>query len=159
MIVLTNETVLINGNFTKFNNKSVISPIIYETSSKKITPIFEDDINGSVNTVFHDNGLIYLGGDFKFNNTYSAAVYNISAEKVESTLFQGFGENSVVNTIAKILNNKNDDDSEENDQLGSIVFGGQFDTLGLSDLLVHNITTNKTKTPIQVTLPLSVLNN
>ena len=121
--------------------------------------IFEDDINGSVNTVFHDNGLIYLGGDFKFNNTYSAAVYNISAEKVESTLFQGFGENSVVNTIAKILNNKNDDDSEENDQLGSIVFGGQFDTLGLSDLLVHNITTNKTKTPIQVTLPLSVLNN
>lgn len=145
LIVLTNETVLINGNFTKFNNKSVISPIIYETSSKKITPIFEDDINGSVNTVFHDNGLIYLGGDFKFNNTYSAAVYNISAEKVESTLFQGFGENSVVNTIAKILNNNNDENSEENDQLGSIVFGGQFDTLGLSDLLVHNITTNKTK--------------
>lgn len=145
LIVLSNDTLLINGNFTKFNDQSVISPIIYDTSSQEITEIFEEEINGTVKTMFHNNGLIYLGGDFKFNNTYSAAIYNISAGKVESTLFQGFGENSSVNTIAKILNNNNNDDVEEEEQLGSIIFGGVFDTLGLSDLLIHNVTTNKTK--------------
>ncbi|RCK63749.1 Bud site selection protein RAX2 [Candida viswanathii] len=141
LIVLSNDTIIVHGNFTSFNNQTVISPIIYDTTNREITRIFEDDINGTVKIIFHDNGLLYLGGDFQFNNTYSAAVYNISSQTLESTLFQGFGENSSVNSIAKIFNNAD----EDNDQLGSIIFGGDFDTLGLSDLLLHNITTNRTK--------------
>ncbi|KAF6069298.1 Cortical protein marker for cell polarity family protein [Candida albicans] len=124
---ISNDSVVLNGNFTL-----------------EVTKIFSDDINGSVKTIFLDNDLIYLGGNFKFNNTYSAAVYNITAKKVHSTPFQGFGPNSSINSIAKVLNgDKEKEDNEE--ELGSILFGGQFDTLGLSDLLVHNITSNNTK--------------
>ncbi|EMG49463.1 hypothetical protein G210_5759 [Candida maltosa Xu316] len=137
MIVLSNDTVIVNGDFTKFNDQTVISPVIYTISTKQITQIFKDDINGSVKTIYHDNDLLYLGGDFKFNNTFSAAIYNLKTNKLESTLFQGFGENSSVNSIAKIAND-NEEDS------GSIIFGGKFDTLGLSDLLIHNITSNNT---------------
>ena len=42
-------------------------------------------------------------------------------------------------------------DNEE--ELGSILFGGQFNTLGLSDLLVHNITSNNTKSTTLVIHP------
>lgn len=141
---ISNDSVVLNGNFTLFNNQSVISPIIFTISSREVTKIFSDDINGSVKTIFLDNDLIYLGGNFKFNNTYSAAVYNITAKKVHSTPFQGFGPNSSINSIAKVLNgDKEKEDNEE--ELGSILFGGQFNTLGLSDLLIHNITSNNTK--------------
>lgn len=78
---ISNDSVVLNGNFTLFNNQSVISPIIFTISSREVTKIFNDDINGSVKTIFLDNDLIYLGGNFKFNNTYSAAVYNITAKK------------------------------------------------------------------------------
>lgn len=88
--------------------------------------------------MYVDNDLIYLGGDFKFNNTYGAAIYNQTSKTLQSMPFHGFGENSSINAITKIL-----DDS--NDSLGSIIFGGKFNTLGLSDLLTHNITTNSTK--------------
>lgn len=118
---ISNDSVVLNGNFTLFNNQSVISPIIFTISSREVTKIFSDDINGSVKTIFLDNDLIYLGGNFKFNNTYSAAVYNITAKKVHSTPFQGFGPNSSINSIAKVLNgDKEKEDNEE--ELGSILF-------------------------------------
>ena len=82
---ISNDSVVLNGNFTLFNNQSVISPIIFTISSREVTKIFSDDINGSVKTIFLDNDLIYLGGNFKFNNTYSAAVYNITAKSPLNT--------------------------------------------------------------------------
>ena len=88
---ISNDSVVLNGNFTLFNNQSVISPIIFTISSREVTKIFSDDINGSVKTIFLDNDLIYLGGNFKFNNTYSAAVYN-HCQKSHSTPFQGLDQ-------------------------------------------------------------------
>ena len=89
---ISNDSVVLNGNFTLFNNQSVISPIIFTISSREVTKIFSDDINGSVKTIFLDNDLIYLGGNFKFNNTYSAAVYNITAKKSTQHLSKGLDQ-------------------------------------------------------------------
>ena len=88
---ISNDSVVLNGNFTLFNNQSVISPIIL-LFPPEVTKIFSDDINGSVKTIFLDNDLIYLGGNFKFNNTYSAAVYNITAKKSTQHLSKGLDQ-------------------------------------------------------------------
>ncbi|KAG7660700.1 uncharacterized protein J8A68_005817 [[Candida] subhashii] len=139
---LSDETIVINGNFTTFNNQSVVPPIIYNITSNSITPIFKDKPTGSVKTLYVDNNLIYLGGDFEYNNNTGAAIYDHSKNGLYLTPFQGFGDGAVVNSIAKIGGDGKSDQ-------GSIIFGGKFDTLGLSDLLVHNITGNANSTTNQ----------
>lgn len=151
ILPLSDQTIIVSGNFTTFNNQSITSPIIYNVTSQQITNIIPSttgnskraDIpsfeNGQVKTVYVDGDLIYLGGDFEFNNTVGAAIYNQTSKQLYSTHFGGFGSNASVNAITKIFSTNADDDS------GSILFGGDFNTLGLSDLLVHNITSNSTR--------------
>jgi hypothetical protein len=144
---LSSDTVVLNGNFTKLNNQLVISPVIFNITNNQVTHIIPTDShkradipsisNGNVNTILIDKDLIYLGGDFEFNSTHGVAIYNQTSKELSSTPFQGFGRNSSVNAIAKILDPQDED-------LGSIIFGGSFDTLGLKDLLVHNISSNAT---------------
>ncbi|KAI5949737.1 hypothetical protein KGF57_004560 [Candida theae] len=136
---LSDNTVILNGDFTTFNGKSVKSPLIYNITSNSTTDIITDDdkVDGHVNTIFIDNDLVYLGGNFTYNNTVGAAIYNTTSNKLSSTLFQGFGTNASINSIAKLAD-------KDDKTLGSILFGGSFNTLGLSDLLIHNLTTNST---------------
>ncbi|KAI5970858.1 hypothetical protein CANMA_000018 [Candida margitis] len=137
---LSDDTVVLNGDFTKLNGKSVKSPIIYNITSNSTTDIITDNdkVDGHINTIFIDNDLLYLGGNFTYNSTVGAAIYNITSKNLSSTLFQGFGHNATINAIAKL--------SDEDDKnKGSILFGGSFSTLGLSDLLIHNMTTNSTR--------------
>lgn len=139
LLQLTEDSVLVAGDFSSFNGVDYLPPIIYNVSSGEIETIFtttlkRDLISGSVKTTFVDGDLIYMGGDFEYNNTYGAAVYNLTSKKITSLPFQGFGENSTVNSIAKY----GGDESE------SIIFGGSFDTLGLSQLLTHNVSVNHT---------------
>ncbi|CAK9436875.1 uncharacterized protein LODBEIA_P13970 [Lodderomyces beijingensis] len=145
LLRLSDETVVINGDFTSFNGQSVRSPIIYNISANSTTEIIpsSEDFEGRVNTIFVDGDLIYLGGNFTFNNTVGAAIYSQSSKSLNSTLFQGFGQGATINSIVKIFDNDNNNDSRDGNR-GSIIFGGKFNTLGLSDLLVHNITTNNT---------------
>ncbi|KAK6203196.1 cortical protein marker for cell polarity-domain-containing protein, partial [Scheffersomyces amazonensis] len=96
--------------------------------------------------MYVDNDIIYLGGDFEFNGTYGAAIYNQTSKQLSSTPFLGFGPNSVVNAIAKVF----EDDKDEVNQ-GSIIFGGKFNTLGLSNLLLHNTTSNSSKISLNET--------
>lgn len=137
---LSDDTVILNGDFTTFNGKEVKSPIIYNITSNSTTDIItdNDNIDGHVNTIFIDDDLVYLGGNFTYNSTVGAAIYNITSKTLSSTLFQGFGKNAVINSIAKLADTKDK-------SLGSILFGGSFNTLGLSDLLIHNHTTNSTR--------------
>ncbi|CAH2352831.1 bud site selection protein Rax2p [[Candida] railenensis] len=148
---LNNGNVLVTGNFSQFtasssssssSNSSIIPPLIFNVTSGETTSIFNSSTltNGSVTTVLVDDDLIYLGGDFSFNGTFGAAIYNITSAQLYTTPFEGFGSGSAVNTIVKILDSNSDDSSTS----GSIVFGGDFDTLGLDDLLVHNVTSPKT---------------
>lgn len=139
LYALTNSTVIINGNFTILNNQSVVPPIVYNITSEKITPIFKEKPTGSVKTLYVDNELIYLGGDFLFENSTGTAIYNYVNNTLYSTPFQGFGKDATVNSIIKVSDGTNDKSDK-----GSIIFGGKFNTLGLSDLLVHNITGNST---------------
>ncbi|KAK6463976.1 cortical protein marker for cell polarity-domain-containing protein [Scheffersomyces coipomensis] len=148
ILSLSQDTIILNGNFTSFNNQNVSSPIIYNITSNSIENIISPsssslkkrDIpsfsNGTVNTMYVDNDLIYLGGDFEFNGTYGAAIYNQTSKQVSSLPFQGFGQHAIVNAITKVFSGNDQDDQ------GSIIFGGNFNTLGLSNLLIHNITTN-----------------
>lgn len=145
---LNNGNVLVTGNFSQFtassssssssSNSSIIPPLIFNVTSGETTSIFNSSTltNGSVSTVLVDDDLIYLGGDFLFNNTFGAAIYNITSKQLYTTPFEGFGLGSAVNTIVKILDSNSDDSSSS----GSIIFGGAFDTLGIDDLLVHNVT-------------------
>ncbi|KAJ9095534.1 hypothetical protein QFC19_007515 [Naganishia cerealis] len=144
---ISEDSVLVNGNFTTFNNKTFHPPIIYNISSNDVTSIIpvnqkRDDmeVQGDVKTTFIDGDLIYLGGDFSFNGTYGVAIYNQTSKTLSSTPFQGFGKNSSVNAITKIL-----DKDDNNVNSGSIIFGGKFDTLGLPDLLKRNVSSNSTR--------------
>lgn len=151
MMQLSDETLIINGNFTMFNNNSIQSPIIYNITSQEAASIFPTSSNdgtptiknGDVKTIFIDGGLVYMGGDFEFNNTHGVALYNLTSKELKTTLFKGFGKNSSVNAIAKIFDEKNDDESH-----GSIIFGGEFTDLGLGDLLKHNVTKNATNSSL-----------
>lgn len=149
---LSLDTVLVLGDFTAFNDESALAPLIYNVTSGSVTLLFsqtskrDDSLSGTVKTSLVDRDLIYLGGDFEFNNTYGAAVYNITSKSMTSFPFKGFGENASVNAIVKYGSG---DDS-------SLIFGGSFDTLGLPELLEKNVTsplnhtnlTNSTQTSL-----------
>jgi len=161
LLPVSEDTVLVLGNFTQFNNQDIQSPIIYNLTGEEVTQIIlpsaskRDDlpsVNGTVTTVFIDNDLVYMGGDFVFNNTYSAAVYNMTSKQLSSLPFRGFGENSRINSIQKIF-----DESDNDVNSGSIVFGGQFNTLGFKELLIHNITSNSTKNHTNTTNLTSII--
>lgn len=135
ILQLSDDTVLVQGDFTSFNGVDYEPPIIYNVTSGDVETIFSqnlkrDSVTGNVKATFVDDDLIYMGGDFEFNGTYGAAVYNITSKKVSSLPFQGFGKNSTINSIIKY----------EDGGLGSIIFGGSFDTLGMPELLSHNYT-------------------
>lgn len=140
---LSDSTILVNGDFTKFNDDDCQTPIIYNLTSKEVTNIFspsnnkrEDlpSLDGEVKTTFIDNDLIYIGGDFSFRESYGALVYNQTSKTLSELPFKGFGESAIVNAITKLTEDGNDDVDS-----GSIIFGGKFDTLGIPDLLKHNI--------------------
>lgn len=135
------DSVLLTGSFTSFNNETYSPPIIFNLTSGEISSILpesgnqkRDSVDGSVKVSFVDNDLIYVGGDFEFNSTRAAAVYNLTSKRLQLLPFKGFGNDSVVNSIVKI------DGESQND--GSIIFGGSFDTLGLPELLKLNMSSN-----------------
>lgn len=148
--LLSDDTILINGNFTDFNDESCQPPIIYNITSEEITSIFttssgntkRDDLpklDGQVKTTFIDGDLIYIGGDFTYKNSSSVVIYNQTSKELIETPFKGFGNNSLINAITKVF------DSEDVNS-GSIIFGGKFDTLGIPELLQTNLTWNSNST-------------
>lgn len=145
ILPLGEDSVLLTGSFTSFNNKTYTPPLIYNVTTGEVTSIFssnqkKDTIEGgSVKVAYVDGDLIYLGGDFEYNNTRGAAVYNSTSKKLRLLPFKGFGNDSMVNAITK-LEPKSDDPNE-----GSIIFGGSFDTLGLPELLQLNMSSNSSR--------------
>lgn len=120
----TEDSFLIQGDFQSLGNINASSPSIYNTSNNKFTALDSNNsLDGTITICFHstEENIVYLGGNFTFNDTQSAAIFNLTSGQLQSTLFEGFGDNSQVNSIVQIGS--------------SIVFGGKFDTLGLSQLL------------------------
>ncbi|GEQ66723.1 hypothetical protein JCM33374_g386 [Metschnikowia sp. JCM 33374] len=134
---LAADSVLVFGTFSAINGHVYQPPVMLNVSSQEVTPILPQSstagVSGSVLTTLVDGNLIYLGGDFEFNNTHGAAVYNLASHSLASLPFQGFGQNSSVHAITKYPPDADD---------GSILFGGSFHTLGLPELLTHNISSS-----------------
>lgn len=142
MQVLTGDTILINGEFHDFNGQPCQPPIIYNITSKEITNIFSrsqkrdlPSLDGSIKTTFIDNGLIYIGGNFTYENSTGIVIYNQTSQQLLETPFRGFGENAVINAITK-----------QGGINGSLLFGGEFETLGIPQLLLHNISADTNST-------------
>lgn len=141
-IQLTNDSALLLGNFSHINGLAILPPVVFNVTTGQIDSIWsqtqkrdlQQNQQGSVYSALVDGDNVYLGGDFVFNNSNAVAVYNLKTKTLLSTPFMGFGANSVVNSIGKYSGNSN--------SAGSIIFGGAFDTLGLPELLMHNMTYN-----------------
>jgi hypothetical protein len=124
ILSFTKNSFLLVGDFKSIGNTRVSSPAIYNASSNEFRVLDSNStLSGEIIASLYnqDENVVYLGGDFTFNNTQSAALYNLTSNELQSTLFQGFGENSSVKSIIQVGS--------------SIVFGGTFDTLGLPELL------------------------
>lgn len=119
---LTSTTFLVLGD-----NSTLPTPFIYNVTDSSMETI---PINGSVVTALVDSELIYLGGDFSVNNSISAITYNQTSKELINLPFNGFNNNSYINTIQKV------------DE--SIIFGGKFNNLGVSQLLSFNSSSNET---------------
>lgn len=133
IIPIRNDSFILLGDFNSIGNQNVSSPAIFNIDSENFTSIDPNsDINGTINTAYYDSDdhIIYLGGDFEFNSTHGAALYNLTSSHLNSTLFRGFGNNGTINSIVKIDSN--------------IIFGGQFTTLGIPQLLSHSYNTSNT---------------
>ncbi|CCH41530.1 Bud site selection protein [Wickerhamomyces ciferrii] len=131
IIPLRTDSYVLVGDFQSIGEQDVSSPAIFNTTSEEFTSIDNDnDINGTITTAFYDSddSLIYFGGNFEFNNTHGAAIYNLTTQQFNSTLFHGFGENGTVSSILKLGS--------------SIIFGGDFTTLGLRELLTNSYNTS-----------------
>lgn len=133
---LGSDSVLVGGDFSAFNNAALTPPLIYNVTSREAELIFsslskrDGEFSGRVATTLIDGDLIYLGGDFEYNSTFGAAVYSISTKSISSLPFGGFGSNASVNSIVKYA---------ADSSAGSVIFGGSFDTLGVPELLMHNV--------------------
>ena len=108
-------------------------PVLYDTDSN-VTSGLEgwDSVSGNVSTAYVDqnSSLLYLGGNLEYNDSYGALIYNLEQQKLVELPFLGFGEGSLVHSILKY--------GQE-----SIIFGGQFDSLG-NDTLTEVGSTNAT---------------
>lgn len=162
------ESVVVNGNITEVNGDQVQAPFIYNWKNKTARALLpstnkrdDSSLKGEVSTFLVDGDLIYLGGDFEFNGTHGAAVYDTKAQKLRALPFGGFGANSLVNAIAKIFGDNDGSDANDANNHGSIVFGGLFTTLGARDVLVRNTTNvlvhNTTVPPRQHLQPIAIL--
>ncbi|ODV89080.1 hypothetical protein CANCADRAFT_32449, partial [Tortispora caseinolytica NRRL Y-17796] len=74
-------------------------------------------IEGPVYSLLCTSDSLYAGGNFDFNQTHGAAVYDFSSLMWSSLPFGGFSAGSEVNALAQRQN-------------GNIIFGGNFTSLG-----------------------------
>lgn len=136
LLKLSDDSVLLLGSYTALNGEEYLAPTVLNVTSGLFSLLLSSgsarkrDLEGQVLTAYLDDDLLYLGGNFTYNDSVGAAVYNVSASSMAQLPFQGFGDNATVSAITKIASSSG----------GSILYAGDFDTLGLAALLSHNIT-------------------
>lgn len=135
------DSYIISGSFNSISlvdendstlqsSKNIGSLTLYNTSTNTFTNMDpNNELVGFVYTIYGDdtNNVVYIGGDFSFNKTYSLAVYDGSKSSLTFTSFKGFNKGSVVKSISRV----SDD---------TIVFGGSFYELGVPQLQYTNQT-------------------
>lgn len=108
--------IFVAGNFTSLGGVKAQGIAKFNPNTTKVTAL--PGLSGSISAMLcdQDSNSVYVGGDFRFQNTSNAAAY-VSGEGWKSLAFGGF--NGPVTAILK------DDD-------GKIIFGGDFDGIGNS---------------------------
>ncbi|ODV59979.1 Rax2p ASCRUDRAFT_71449 [Ascoidea rubescens DSM 1968] len=118
------------GHYSQINdsNTQISSPCIFNISTNQFLLIDPDhEINGTISSIYFDQAsdLIYFGGNFEFNNSFGSLIYDLNDNQLKNLPFNGFNQNSQINSIQKIKDN-------------SILFAGDFYSLGLQNLLFTN---------------------
>ncbi|KAK3709286.1 hypothetical protein LTR37_011024 [Vermiconidia calcicola] len=107
------QGVVLGGNFTSVDGVQALSVALWDTDTGDITPL--PGINGKVSALYcdDDSGTVYVGGFFTAGNSTNAMAWTTEWTDLS---FAGF--NGPVYWIEKNAANK-------------IVFGGEFDGLGM----------------------------
>lgn len=111
------DSIYVAGNFTQIGSVDTPSGFISVNASTGDITSLNSDLNGSVLTMYCDSSSnsIYAGGNFTFQNSTGAALYNIENSSWSLPPFGGFSSGSRINSIASYNN--------------SIIFAGLFDGL------------------------------
>lgn len=110
-----NNSFVITGK-GKLNNKDLSKQILLNLTDLSYSELLNESV-ASINAVHFNEETIYFGGSFQFNNKFNSIIaYNFHEKSIESLPFGGFGDNSVINTIARL-----DDDT--------LLFAGKFSSL------------------------------
>ncbi|GMF98857.1 hypothetical protein B5S33_g3875 [[Candida] boidinii] len=137
-----------NSSIIQLNDTNLLAlsmdngkPILFDSTDLNYSslPNWQDSLFSNdykINTFYLDdtnsNEIIYLGGDFLFNNSYhGVAAYDYKSKNFINIPFEGFGKDGYVNSIIGY---------NEDNELKSLIFGGKFTTLGNPSLLSENIT-------------------
>ncbi|OJJ80710.1 putative cellular morphogenesis protein (Rax2) [Aspergillus glaucus CBS 516.65] len=108
--------IFVAGNFTSLGGVKAQGIAKFDPNTTKVTAM--PGLSGSISAMLcdQDSNSIYVGGDFRFQNSSNAAAY-VNGEGWKSLAFGGF--NGPVTAILR-----SDD--------GNIIFGGDFDGIGNS---------------------------
>lgn len=108
----TLKGVIVAGNFTSLGGLESTAVALFNTNTSTVEPL--PGISGSVYSVYCDNDKVYVGGNFKANNSTNAISW-VNGSGWTNLPFAGF--NGPVTSITKASN-------------GNIIFGGSFTGLG-----------------------------
>ncbi|SMN21659.1 similar to Saccharomyces cerevisiae YLR084C RAX2 N-glycosylated protein involved in the maintenance of bud site selection during bipolar budding [Maudiozyma saulgeensis] len=136
IIPLGDDSFIING-VGKLSNYDLSQQLVYNLTTLTVYPIFNESLN-AVSTIFVDNQIVYFGGNFTFQGSNSAYTWDSYDNTTSSLPFDGFGQDSKVNSILKL----NDDD---------ILFTGNFSTLGNNTYLTSTDNNNNKTNLVNLT--------
>ena len=112
---LSDDSFILSGEGS-ISNYDLSKQLVYNLTTLSIYPIFDESLN-TVTTILVDDELVYFGGNFTFNGSTGAYMWNFKENITSPLPFEGFGKDSQINSILKL----NDD---------NILFAGEFSTLG-----------------------------
>ncbi|QPG74108.1 hypothetical protein FOA43_001430 [Brettanomyces nanus] len=108
-------------------------PVLYDSSSLTSSLLSGwNNVSGDVSAVLVDDqtNTLYLGGNLQYDDSYGAVAYSLDSEELVQLPFSGFNKGGKVQAISKYGQN-------------SIIFGGQFNSLG-NDTLQRSETNSTT---------------
>lgn len=111
------ESVYMAGNFTKIGTVDTPGGFARLNASSGAITSLGQSLNGSIFALYCNStsNSVYAGGNFTYENSTGAAVYDISSSSWSTPLFGGFASGASINAIVNFNNN--------------LIFAGSFDGL------------------------------
>lgn len=136
-----NDLIYFAGNFTQVGSLTANGLASVNVSSGEVSAV-GSGINGTVNTLYCDkaNNSLYIGGEnVEYENTYGVVVWDAVKKQFATSLFGGFQQGAIVNSIVDYSDN--------------IIFGGSFNGLQNDSILTTSsddgLNQSSTSSPLQ----------